>query len=43
MESPLKDLVSKYPGSVKPYKPEPPRANKPDDSTKVEGWTYYKN
>lgn len=23
MESPLKDLVAKFPGSKKPYKPEP--------------------
>lgn len=23
MESPLKDLVKKFPGSIKPYKPEP--------------------
>ena len=42
MESPLKDLVRKYPASLKPYRPEPPKTNQSGEETKVEGWTYMK-
>ncbi len=41
MESPIKELVNKYPVALKQYKPEAPR----ETGTKVEsleGWTYVK-
>ena len=35
MESPLKDLVKKFPVSLKPYRPEPPKPNKNEGGTNV--------
>jgi len=42
LDSPIKELVNKYPVVIKPYKPEAPREpgakNEP-----LEGWTYIKD
>lgn len=43
MESPLKDIVTRFPVAIKPYKPEPARPINQSEQEKVEGWTYYRN
>jgi serine/threonine protein kinase len=35
MESPLEDIVAKYPSVYKPYKPEPPRTNTQNEQAKI--------
>lgn len=35
MESPLKDIVTKYPVVIKPYKPEPSRPANQNEQDKV--------
>ena len=42
MESPIKDLVNKYPVALKQYKPEAPRETGAK-AEPLEGWTYVKD
>lgn len=43
MESPIKDLVNKYPVAIKPYKPDAPRDNGNKGQDNMEGWTFVKD